>query len=147
MDKDERDALIKEKQAEIDRLKAEIGSLKGVYVATLTKNKIINAVGYRDGEVYVSRNRTGWSDAWTDIKNLSLKIFFEKDNQRHLSTWGEFYHSRKLLQRDMTHEQRQMAAQFCDDVISLYNTYVLNANTFVLNGKPCSLKEPEEDDG
>ena len=140
MNQVEKNSLIQQKKAEIERLKREIKDLRNGWLAERIKNRFIRDIGYRDGIVYIDRNTSGWSGEWDDVKSLACKLFFRKDEDE-LPWYGtDHYHSYTMKQTDMTDEQRQISAEFCDEVIDIYNKYVLIANTFTINGKQISYK-------
>ena len=145
MNKEEREAMIREKQAEIDRLQSEIQDLRCGFIKSIITNEFIRTVGIKDGEVIIKKSKNGWGNEWDDVKALACKLFFVKGDAR-MSWYGdEFYHSVRMKQKDMTDEQRKLSAQFCDEIIDIYNKYVMKGNSFMLNGKPYSLKEGKKE--
>lgn len=138
MNKEERDALIEEKRNEIKRLQEEVKDLRCGSIRTLARNKIFVRFycDRKTGEPKVFSNSTDWADVWNHIRELSTKIHLEKG---HNEFWGGDYYEtpkNKLKQDEMTEEQRKASAEFADEVISLYNKYVLKVNNpFWVNGK------------
>lgn len=137
MNKEERNARIEEKQREIKRLQEEIKDLRCGSIRTLAKKNIIYAFwcDKETGEPKV-RTSSSVSEVWSFIRELSTKIHLVKGYSEY---WGGDYYmlSRKKIKQDeMTEEQKKLSAEFADEVISLFNKYVLKANNpFWVNGK------------
>lgn len=138
MNKEERNARIEEKHREIKRLQEEIKDLRCGSIRTLAKKELI--IGFfinKDGEPEVRTLKTDYSDVWTHIRELSTKMFMKKEE--NFATWAKVYYGvpkKKIKQDEMTEEQIKLSAEFADEVISLYNKYVLKANNpFWVNGK------------
>ena len=145
MNKEEREALISEKKAEIDRLQNEIRVLRTDRIKWLVTNEFINSVSIRNGKVCVDMRSDNWPEPWNDVNALSQKLFFIRDENLNPACWGEdAYRATRTKQKDMTDEQRKIAVEFCNEAIALYNKYVMKGNSFILNGKPYSLRKDDE---
>ena len=100
---EENKALIAEKEAQIEKLKEEIKSLKGpIGIASLTKNLLITAHGTRGGGM-IPHN--GNSSHWMPILRVCLNAF------------GASYVS-ELTEADM-----YLAAEMADEIIEIFNKY------------------------
>ena len=96
-------ALIKEKEQEIKRLRAEIKSLRGpAGIASLTKNLLVTARGTHGGGM-IPHN--GNSPDWTPILRVCLSAF------------------RVSYVRDLAEEDMYVAAEMADEIIEVFNKY------------------------
>lgn len=125
-----KEQLIKEKEAEIKKLKHDIMQLRGTEIKTLTKNKLLTGV-------YISEKSNQliydhWEyDIWTHIKNLVQMIYFADCGKGYNRFTDEDAHRlscKSIKQKEMTQAQRKLSAQFADEVIELFNKYVMKAN-------------------
>lgn len=100
--REKRDSLIKEKEKEIARLKAEIKELRGpAGIASLTKNHLCTAT-WSDGS---PRPNSASSEEWQAIKRVCMIAF------------GASY------VRDLTPEMMQSVAKMADEIIDIFNKY------------------------
>lgn len=124
--------LIDAKKRQLKALQDEIKQLEGKSSISgyVTKEFIHGVFCVRENkipkEIELDTRKT-IDDSWDLLRKLSQNIFFEKDTRG----WGgdkHRYHSGKLKVKDMSQEQLKLAARFCDEVITIYNRYVIEAN-------------------
>ena len=135
--------LLKAKKDQLQALKREIRELEGSRnLSAFTTKDIIHAVKCerKDGEVkpIALDARRGRYDIWERVRYLSERLYFTKE--RLSSENCERYSSEGILKvKDMTPEQLKMSARFCDEVITIYNKYVVEANpTMEFYGVTCT---------
>ena len=103
INREKQDALIKEKEQEIEKLKEEIKAMRGpMGIASLTKNLLVTAHGTYHGG-FIPHN--GNSSDWSPIMKVCLKAF------------GVSY------VRDLTEEEMYVAAEMADEIIEIFNKY------------------------
>ena len=123
----EKEQLIKEKEAEIKRLKQDIAQIRGKEIKTVTKNELLTGV-------YLSKegNVVGFDhwdyDIWPHIRWLAQTIYIADNGTSRI-------HCKRIKQKDMTQEQRNLSGQFADEAIALFNKYVRKANKELFGGE------------
>ena len=128
---------LKLKQEEISKLKAEIREINPNTLSVLCNNQPINMILiHQNGEIKTHGTRQG--KAWFHIRMLSQHLFFNRFPDNAHSWWNdEGYTARydndySIKICNMTYEQKKLCAQFCDEVIPIYNKYVQLANSELL---------------
>lgn len=133
---------IEELQNEIRRLKGELADIRCSSIkAMVRENFIIGFYVDEDGNPIVRTHRNDYADVWNTIRLLSTKLFMKVDKTGRL--YAKAYYevpARKVKQEELTHEQRRIAARFADEVIRLYNRYLIEANSpFIIDGKSYTI--------
>lgn len=109
--------LIKQKQEEIDRLHKEISELKNPSsIKSLLKNEKVYECNSDTHELILSKNFC-FENMWKCIKELSIELFKPKYKPHKL-------YSRVKVQ-DLTREEVQLAAEFSDEIINVWNKYMV----------------------
>lgn len=107
------------KKQQLIQLQREINALQGKSVGSMTtKLLLIPDVDWNSyGKVYskLKEDRLKSSEAYTKIVKTSLEIF----------RWRFDVKNERILQKNMTNEQKATAAKFCDEVIEIFNKYVV----------------------
>ena len=136
MDTNEKERLIKEKENEIKRLKWELRELRTPRtIYNLTDHKIFAEMQVHvDGSVTFNDNVLPY--IWEYIKELSYSIFL---SPRKGIDVVRYRPGRKMM-KDMTYEERELSARFCDEVIQTYNKYQALANEYVSTPTGCDIK-------
>ena len=124
--------LLDAKKRQLKALQDEIKQLEGKssIAGYVTKEFIYEVFCIRENKIPKDielGTRKTITDSWDLLRKLSQQIFFEKETDG----WGgnkHRYHPGKLKIKDMSQEQMKLAARFCDEVIAIYNRYVIEAN-------------------
>lgn len=128
-----KEELIKAKKEQLQALKREIRELEGGNsIATLrTKDFITTVACEREDGVAKPLELITWktpNQLWDRVRIVSQSIFMEKST----AGWGGNYHRYALSNtkkiKDMTPEQMKLSARFCDEIIPIFNRYVIEAN-------------------
>lgn len=136
MDTNEKERLIKEKEDEIKRLKWELRELRTPRTLyNLTDHKIFSEMQVRlDGSVTFKENVLPYT--WEYIKELSYSIFLSPKEEKNMVK----YRPGRKMMKDMTHDERELCARLCDEVIQIYNKYQALANEYVSTPTGCDIK-------
>lgn len=127
----DRQELISLKRKQIKLLKDEIRILEGGTIGSNRTKPLIYDVHCereKDGslKLAIDERESSVHPAWETIRNLSTMFYMDKDTKFS----GICYHVShfKKKQKDLTPKQILLSAQFCDEVIDIYNKYVVKAN-------------------
>lgn len=110
--------LINEKLEQIRKLKEEVADLRGSTIASCVKEKMLIPSypyfwnGYKES---ICERRATIGSAWYHIRNASMLIFEKRLRDKN----------QRICQKNMTQQQRRRAARFCDEVIRIFNKYIL----------------------
>lgn len=129
----EKEQLIKAKEAEIKKLKHDIMQIRGKEIKTLTKNELLTGVYISEEGNQIIYDHWEY-DIWTHIKNIVQMIYFADYGTGYTKYADKNAHRfscKSIKQKEMTQEQRNLSAQFADEVITLFNKYVKKANPTV----------------
>ena len=106
----DKDELIKATEAEIARLRQQLSELKDpTSIARLLKTQAMYTTDF--GEVKLE-TKFAWRTAWGLIRSLCIELVRAKHKG-----------AKKLKVKDLTHEECVIAAEFADEVISVWNKY------------------------
>lgn len=128
-----KEELIKAKKEQLQALKREIRELEGGNsIATCTTKEVIFGVicDRKDGKAQPLELdvRKTPNTIWDHIRLLSQSLYMEKNT----TGWGGNRHRYMLSNvkkvKDMTPEQMKLSARFCDEIIPIFNKYVVEAN-------------------
>ena len=109
--------LIKQKQEEIDRLRKEISELKKPSsIKSLLKNEKVYEWNSDTHELILSKNFC-FENMWKCIKELSIELFKPKYRPHRLYS--------RVKVKDLTHKEVRIAAEFSDEIIDIWNKYML----------------------
>lgn len=144
---------IEQKEEEIRRLKEEIKKLRGNSIRSLVKNEAIEFVyaKRKDGNMKIFYGEHSTQSTYDAIRKVAMLIHFNNRTEGtgwHYGDCDDYvdYEHGKLLQKDMTEEQKQITASFIDDAILLFNKYVKKANPcFEFYGTTYDVWEEQEE--
>lgn len=109
-----KEEIIKEKTEEIEKLKRELHFLKDpCSIKNLVRHKYIYNVDYQ-GTFGLDSN-WGCGHTWDSIRRLCIELFRGK----HI---GEKY----IRINNLTHEETEIAADFADEVLDVWDRYMLD---------------------
>lgn len=146
--------IIRQKECEIKRLKEEIKALRGENIRGLVKQNAIEYVQCvrKGADVKISYGQYSTNPTWENVRKLAMMIHFNQKCEGDGYHWGDevdsyqIYNNYRLLQKDMSEEQKHVSACFAEETIALYNKYVKIANPyFEFDGILCNVWSEEEE--
>ena len=111
-----REELIKEKRKQLEILKAELAELTDSSIGSMIKHDTLAPFGpysytFNTRCLYPCRNQ----EAWKKIVGMSMEIFRGRVAPNSKD---------RLVQSSLSYEQKKKCAQFCNEVIEIYNRYI-----------------------
>ena len=152
MDNKERMELIEEKEKQIETLKAELKELKKddqPFLSRINERPIDKIIYNNKRNVYSIGTTSGSNgSAWYCLKHIACSlqlvphIFFDNGIQRYAER--TFYYCTFKKQKDMDLHEKELAVEFLNEVIPIYNKYVKKANPTIqnmnINGEPVEVE-------
>lgn len=141
MDNKERMELIEEKEKKIEKLKAELKELKSEDQPLLSRinERPIDKIKYcNKTNTYAVLTPSGSNaSAWWCLKRLACSLtfvplfWFDNGLQKHQEK--TIYYCTFKKQKDMDLHEKELALEFLNEVIPIYNKYVKKANPTIQN--------------
>ena len=114
--------IIKEKELEIERLKAELKELKQTSIASSTENKMLYMIKFDSNENKPVGIYQNYGGAWNHIRLACQSAFlYQFDSKRY-----KIGVTKK--QEKMSSEEREIAVKMADEMIAIFNKYVALQN-------------------
>ena len=137
MNNEERLKLIEEKKKQLEILRDEIKELKkqDQPILLMINTEPIAGVIYFEREnkcETLFANGSG-GDVWDNFRRMACSLFF---NYKHDCRDGRIFHEcRFKKQKDMTEHEKKVAIDFLNEIIPIYNKYVIRENPTITNGQ------------
>lgn len=115
------------KREQIKILKMEIAELENKSIGSMVESGVLTPTGayaWNGNQKCLVSHRAGSCDAWRLIIKTSMEVFRNRLESQNL----------RVSQENMTKSQKKKAALLCDEIIAIYNKYIMDeyANEYPL---------------